>query len=270
MFTLASMFPTPPQREPFPNACKSSIGIEWTCAHCQVTWRGAMEQEDWNRASRFEGERRLGRVGMFEQPKKLGLLELSAVREVANIGLGHATTALSNMTGRSFNMNVPYAESVALTELPLRLGNDELYAGICMAVDGEVPGHIAFLFPWASAQELWKMLLGFAPSDSSDLGELEASALIEVGNVISGSFLNAIADMTDFRMLPSPPMLAIDMSVAIIAAIVASASEAHHVALAIDTDIFDEQSKTTGIFLFIPTEKGLAHLFSALGIGEAA
>lgn len=207
---------------------------------------------------------------MFTEPLKLGLLELSAVREMANIGLGHATTALASLTGRSFNMNVPYAESVALTALPKMLGSDALYTGIYMPVDSEIGGHMAFMFPWDSAQQLWSMLLGQAPETPDQVGEMEASALIEVGNIINGSFLNALSGMTGIQMLATPPSLAIDMSVVILDAIVTEASIGEHAALTIETEIFDEARSTKGTFLYIPTVEGLRKLFGALGIQEAA
>lgn len=202
---------------------------------------------------------------------KLGLLELSAVREMANIGLGHATKALSEVTGSDFNMSVPYAESVALTAIPQILGSSQnLYAGIYMPVEGDIDGHMGFLFPWDSACELWTMLLGMAPESAEQVGELEASALIEVGNIINGSFLNAIASMTGFTLLATPPGLAIDMCTTILEAIVSEASQSEAVALAIETEIYSENSSTSGIFLYIPTLGGLKALFHSLGIPEAA
>jgi chemotaxis protein CheC len=208
---------------------------------------------------------------MASEHISLGLLELSAVREMANIGLGHATKSLSEITGHNFNMDVPYAESVALTRLPTLLGGGEqTYAGIYMPVTGDVEGHIAFLFPWESAQSLWTMLLGGAPNSPEDIDELAASALLEIGNIINGSFLNAIADMAGFNLNVTPPVLAIDMCAVILAAIVSEASQGDSIALAIETSIFDEAHSTSGIFIYIPTISGLRSLFGALGIPEAA
>lgn len=204
------------------------------------------------------------------ETRKFGLLELSAVRELANIGLGHATTALSDMTGRSFNMSVPSAQAVALTSLPALLGDESLCAGIYMPVDGDIDGIMAFMFPWSSAQSLWTMLLGSAPDTVESVSELEASALIEIGNIINGSFLNAIADMTGFTLHATPPALAVDMSYVILESIVAEASLTEHVALSIENEIFDSEKKASGVFLYIPTMGGLQALFGALGIPEAA
>jgi chemotaxis protein CheC len=200
----------------------------------------------------------------------LGLLELSAVREITNIGLGHAITALTIMTQRPFNMSVPSAQSIAMTSLPSVLGDERVYVGIYMAVEGDVEGHMAFLFPWDSAMNLWAMILGSAPKEPGEVSEFEASALIEIGNIINGSFLNAIAEMTGFTLYATPPVLAVDMSFVILESIVAEASLGEHVALSIETEIFDEARTAGGMFLFIPTMGGLKKVFRALGLPEAA
>lgn len=208
---------------------------------------------------------------MSSETLKLGLLQLSAIRELANIGLGHAMTSLAELTGRSFNMTVPYAENVSLTNIPQMLGNgDEVTVGIYMPVEGDIEGHMAFLFPWPAAQNIWRMLLGNAPEEPGEITELEASAMIEVGNIINSSFLNAISDMTNYKLHATPPFVSIDFGVSILSAIVTEASIEEHAALAIETDILDDNDQATGIFLYIPTIGGLKLLFNALGILEAA
>lgn len=200
-----------------------------------------------------------------------GGLGQSAVREIANIGLGHATTALATMTGKAFNMSVPDAESIALEQIPERLGGGEhVVAGIYMPIAGEVEGHIAFLLPWSSAQALWRMLLQDCPDDLSGLDALYASALMEVGNIIDSSFLCAISDMTSLRMESTPPNLCVDMGHAVLQAIVCEASRSDAAALAIRTTISDETSQVEGFFVFIPTVGGLKKVFASLGIPEAA
>lgn len=198
-------------------------------------------------------------------------LQLSAVKEMSNIGLGHAATALSDMTGRSFNMSVPNIESVPVAQLSELMGGPESTAlAVYMPFEGDVFGYIAFLFPWQSAANLWEMLLGTAPDDPSLVGDMEASAMLEVGNIINSNFLNAISDMTDLKMHATPPAFAVEMTQAILSAIVSEAEEHDAVALAVETQIFDESSSTSGYFLCIPSTEGLQLMFSKLGISEAA
>lgn len=198
----------------------------------------------------------------------LGLLETSAVREMANIGLGHATTALAGLTGRTIDMSVPDAESVPLEELPFLLGGEELAVGIYMPIAGDVDGHIAFVLPWEGAQTLCTMLVGAAPESPDDMDLLHASVLTEVGNVVDGGFLTAISDLTGLMLEATPPQLCIDMGFSVVAAIVCEAASADTAALAVRTTISAAGDTLEGTFLFVPTYGGLRKLFRGLGLPE--
>lgn len=201
----------------------------------------------------------------------LDLLRLSAIKELANIGLGHATTAIAELTQKPFNMSVPRAEEIGLEQLPLIIGGrEEQTVGIYMSVTGDITGHIAFMFPWESAQKFWTMLLGYAPEDASGVGELEASVMLEIGNIVNSSFLNAISDMTGFSLHATPPMVSIEMAAAILESIVLEAYSTDHCALSIETRIVDDTGGVEGYFVYIPSEKGLNDFFERLGLGEAA
>ncbi|MCA0359808.1 MAG: chemotaxis protein CheC [Armatimonadetes bacterium] len=209
---------------------------------------------------------------MAGQTYEFDLMQMSAIREMANIGLGHATTALANVTGKSFNMDIPNVETVCLEEVPMMMGDpSDVCVGISMPIEGDVEGYTAFLFPWKSAQELWGMLLGYSPESPEDVDDLPASAMLEVGNILSASFMNALSDMTGLKIHATPPMVSIDLAYTIAASIVAEAELSDAVALAIETRLFGmENQQTTGYFLCVPTLEGLNKLFAALGIQGAA
>lgn len=208
----------------------------------------------------------------FNEQRELGLLETSAVKEMANIGLGSAMTALSQMTGRFFNMTIPRVETVNLDDIPDLMGDPMGVAvGIYMPVEGDVEGHMGFLFPWDSACELWKMLVGTSPETPGDVEELHASVALEIGNIINSSFLNAISDMTGLKLHATPPLVSLDLTASIASSIVVEALTSEVVALAIETQLFEiERESVTGFFVFIPTLDGLTKLFQGLGIPEAA
>lgn len=169
-------------------------------------------------------------------------------------------------------MTVPSVTTVGLESIPYLLGSpDETTVGIYMAVEGDLTGHLAFLFPWASAQNLWNMLLGTAPVTPCDVDPLCASAILEIGNIINSSFLNAISDMCDLKLHATPPLVSVDSCAAIAGTVTVEAELANAVALSIETSIFESDSKQTqGYFLCIPTLDGLELLFQRLGLREAA
>jgi len=198
-------------------------------------------------------------------------IQISCLSEMANIGVGHAATAIAQMTNKPFQMSVPTVRSVELEAIPLMVGAvEELTVGIYMPVDGDVPGHMAFLFPWRSAQAFWRLLLGQAPESPEQIGELEASVMLEVGNIMNSSFLNAISEMCGLPIHATPPLLAVEMAAAILQAIVLEATTTDSHALSIETKVSCEEEHAEGYFLFIPTLGGLQRLFSSLGLPEVA
>ena len=205
--------------------------------------------------------------------KELSLLmtdiQADALREVANVGSGHAVTALSEMTGQPFNMSVPNVGLQQLVGIHGHLGSDEsVAAAVYMPVDGDAPGHAAFVFQLQSACNLVDMLLCQEPGTTSELGELECSALMEVGNILVGSFLGALSEMTGLCFPLAPPGIAIDMTAAIVESIAAASPLLGNHALTITTRLDDAERPVEGIFAFIPEPAALPVIFTALGIGD--
>ena len=102
------------------------------------------------------------------------------------------------------------------------------------------------------------------------IDELHASVMLEIGNILNSSFLNAISDMTQLKMHATPPVVSVDMAISVVSSIVCTAEEHESIALAVETSIYDEDSEVKGYFLCIPTIETLKRLFERLGIAEAA
>lgn len=204
---------------------------------------------------------------MFAINKRVNEVQADALREVANIGMGNAVTALVSMTGQNFTMSIPAFGIVAMSSFESVTGDPEaLSAAVYMPVEGDVAGHVAFLFPFKSACELADMLLYLPFGTTSELGELECSALMEVGNILVSSFLNALSDMTGLFLPASPPGIAIDMTAAILASIAAASPSLGDHALTIMTHLEDCEQPVEGVFVFIPEPDSLPVLFKTLGL----
>src|SRR5882724_10819062 len=114
--------------------------------------------------------------------QSLNEMSLDALREVGNIGAGNAMTALATMLDHCVDMSVPHVGLVPLSEFTqLTGGGESIAACIYLPVEGDAPGHVAFILPERSALCLADELLGQAPGSSTQLGDMECSALMEVG-----------------------------------------------------------------------------------------
>ena len=126
------------------------------------------------------------------------------LKEIGNIGAGNATTALSTMLGTRVDMMVPKVRLMEFKEVGTTLGGEEqLVAGIYLVVDGDIHGSIMFVQKKESARAMVQKLMGM-PSEGDDFSEMELSALKEIGNVITGAYLNSLATLTNLTIWREP------------------------------------------------------------------
>nr|WP_207952079.1 chemotaxis protein CheC [Paenibacillus turpanensis] len=192
---------------------------------------------------------------------------MDVLREVGNIGAGHAATALATMLDRQVDMQVPKVSLVPFEQIAESVGGDEaVVIAIFLRVDGETPGNMFFLISPESAKLLLTSLVGVEVFPEGEYSEIELSALAEIGNILAGSYLSSLADFTHLTMAPTVPALAIDMAGAILSFGLLQFGHMGDHALLIDTMFFDGDDKVEGHFFFIPDPDSFHKIFRALGV----
>ena len=190
-------------------------------------------------------------------------LQLDALRELANIGSGTASTALSSMLGRSVDISVPSAAALPFAEAVDAIGAAErIVTGVVIGVRGDMSATVLLLLGENDAATLCA-LLGVDPAD-----EMAASALGEIGNIVGASYINALAAMTGLEMDPEPPQSATDMLGAIVASVLAGRAGAEDIALVLDSDLKVEGEDCAISFLLVPSSGGVNELLTRLGLGD--
>lgn len=167
-------------------------------------------------------------------------VQLDAFREVSNIGMGHAATALSQMIGQRVELRVPRVMIVPISEVPDCLGGPEkLMIGIFLQILGEARGNIMLLLPEASALHLRNGLLG---RDQHELllDEDTVSTLQEVGNILASAYLNALGSLMQRTLIPSVPSLAYDMAGSLVDAVLIDLGRSGDLALMVETEFGGE------------------------------
>ena len=188
-------------------------------------------------------------------------LQLDALRELANVGSGTASTALSAMLGRSVDITVPNAFVLPMAEAVDSIGNPEDdVTGIVLGVFGDMEATVLLLVNPNHAALLCGML--GVPADS-EFGE---SALMEIGNIVGSSYINALAMMTGMEIEPTPPGLATDMLAAIVESVLAQRATGGDVALLLDSDMVVEGEDCSVSFLLVPDQGGVEQLLARLGL----
>jgi chemotaxis protein CheC len=189
-------------------------------------------------------------------------LQLDALRELANIGSGTASTALSSMLGRSVDISVPTAEALPFADALDAIGPAEkVVTGVVIGVHGDMIATVLLLLGAGDAATLCN-LLGVDPAD-----ELAVSALGEIGNIVGASYINALGAMTGLNMEPDPPQSATDMLGAIVASVLAGSAASDDIALVLDSDLTVEGEDCSVSFLLVPSRGGVEELLTRLGLG---
>ncbi len=200
--------------------------------------------------------------------RELDALQIDALREVANIGAGHAATALSQMTSRRIGVDVPEIRVVRLEDVPELIGDAESpVAAVLMQTLGDAPGRTVQLFPARSASRIAAILLGREQVPFPEgFGELEQSLLKEVANILVGAYLSALSDFLGMVLIMSVPALAIDQAGAILSSTYLNFAEEADYVLCIDTQLTlaEQQEPLRAHFLFVPDMVSLRVILRAL------
>jgi chemotaxis protein CheC len=188
-------------------------------------------------------------------------LQLDALRELANIGSGTASTALSSMLGRAVDISVPTAVVLPFAEAVEATGPaEEEVTGIVLGVIGDMAATVLLLVPPRDAETMCR-LLGLEPED-----EYALSALGEIGNIVGTSYINALAAMTGLNIEPTPPATATDMLAAIVETVLANHASGGDVALLLDSDLEVEGEDCSISFVLVPDQGGVDLLLERLGM----
>lgn len=204
----------------------------------------------------------------MEELQSLKALQLDALREVANIGAGHAATALSQMVGGTIMISVPRINIQRLEDVaPLVADPDEPVAAVLLHILGDLSGRTLLVFPKSAAVELAEMMLR-RPNATGELGEMEQSAIKEAGNILSSAYMNALSEFMGMLLLPSPPALAIDMSAAVLSTAYLQFGTNKDYVFCVESDFMlkDDSRRLRGFFLLLPDPASLQAILRAIRV----
>ena len=199
-------------------------------------------------------------------------MQYDVLKEIGNIGAGNATTALSQMLSMKMDMSVPKVALISFKEISSIIGSeDQIVVGILLELEGEIDGMMMFFFDLKSAHHLVDVLMQRATVNQSiddegtDFSEIEMSALNEIGNIVAGSYLTAIATLTSMKIISSVPNMTIDMVGALLSVPAIEFGKYGDKLLLIESQ-FGEMDFVTGYFLLIPEYESYDKILSSLGM----
>ena len=191
------------------------------------------------------------------------------LKEIGNIGAGNAMTALAQMLQSKVDMRVPQARLLDFSEVGEIMGGEEqIMAGVLLGVEGDITGSMMFMVEESSARHLiQKITMGMLP-EGAEFEEMGLSAMKEMGNIITGAYLNALSTLTNLKIFPTPPALTVDMAGAILSVPAIQFGIYGDKILLIQSQFYDEV-ELDGYFILIPDMESYSKILTALGLPVA-
>lgn len=203
----------------------------------------------------------------------LSTQKIDVLKEIGNIGAGNATTAMGKMVRGKIDMKVPKVHLLSIHELVDKIGEPEReVAAVISKINGDITGTIYFVLTIAEAEWIFNQVTlqeDIPFTQDGVIQDYAASALTELANIFTGSYLSSLADFTSLDLSPSVPHLSVDMAGATLVTGLVEIADISDYAFVIDT-IFSasNQSGVQGHFLLMPDDTSIPVLWHALGVQD--
>lgn len=194
---------------------------------------------------------------------RFNTVQMDALKEVFNMGAGNAATALSMLLSKQIEMTVPSVNLIEFNNLLDIVGDTEV-TGIIVRVLGDIPGSVLIIFEKDVALDVVSLLIADHEREFSELGN---SALCEIGNILSGSYMNSISQFTGLSAIASVPAVTYDMLSAILSTAFVESGQYDEYILDIETVFLDKSIGNVGAhFYYIPVPGSIEKILETIGL----
>lgn len=204
---------------------------------------------------------------------KLTSIQKEVLREIGNIGAGNATTAMAKLVNKKVLMEVPSVEVVTINEIVELIGGpEETIVAAFFRIEGEITGTVYLVLSLEQAEGLVKEILTDKTAsliDNDKPDEMAISVISEAANIIVGSYISALSDLSAIKMTTTIPYLSIDMAAATLVSALLELADISEHAIVIDTKINDAHNHNAkGHVILIPDPPSVPVFLNKLGLDK--
>jgi len=204
---------------------------------------------------------------MVTSYEELNELQLDAIREVASIGSGNAATALSSLLSQPIKISMPSVELMDYNKAVSILGGPETIAGgILVRLTGDMNGIILYLQELNFINMIMQSIFNKTVDSYESLGEMEISALIEIGNIGISSYINSLTAFVGMDVSLSVPAFCINMAGAMITVPMAEIGYESNKMMLLDGTFWCGGNEVSSKMLLVPDVNSLNELLIRLGV----
>lgn len=205
--------------------------------------------------------------------EQLNAIHFDVLREIGNIGQGNAASALSSMLSKSIDIAIPTVKLLEFNETVEYLGGPEnIVLGMLVTLSGDISGMMLYVLQENFAGSMISTVFGKNNPDLMSLDEMDTSFIKEIGNILAGSYVNALSSLTGLTIDISVPTITVDMAGAILAVPAVQFAHIGNRVLFIDDSFITkdaasgEETEIKSNMILVPEISSLETLFSRLGI----
>ena len=195
--------------------------------------------------------------------KTLTDFQHDALKEVGNIGIGQATTSLSQMVNKRVDISLPDLKLIPLVEVPQLVTAEAPVVGIVLELKDDAKGYLLLLLSHDSAKLLIKLILGDVQEEEA-FDEMEQSVLMELGNILTGTYVSALSNLLGISLGLSPPLQTYDIAEAIVNQIVIFMSQDVDDVLLLNTEFSVDEEKIDGKILVFTDAESLKLILDSI------
>jgi chemotaxis protein CheC len=197
--------------------------------------------------------------------------QIDVLREIGSIGTGNAANSLSSMIGKEVRINAPEVRIMEYDEAIEWIGGpEEITAGVLVRLSGQVNGIMLAVQQLEFVNLVLKSVLGTEIKDYMGLHEMEASTLVEVGNIMISTFINALSSLADINIELTVPAFTVDMQGAIMTVPMAEYGGQTNYIMTIGSDFVCDNHTVSCRLLLSPDIRSLNFLLRKLGVADDA
>ncbi|HEY5133356.1 MAG TPA: chemotaxis protein CheC [Candidatus Krumholzibacteriaceae bacterium] len=200
--------------------------------------------------------------------KRPSYLRIDALKELGNIGSGHAITGLSKLLKKRIDVNVTNVDLIPVKIIYNFFNGPESMVSV-VYLEGyseRFRGMMFLIFPYPESLRLVELATGRPPKDEKVWDEYSLSVLKEIGNIMCGCYLNALAAFVHKKIMHSVPQVSHDMLGAVMDSVLVDLSMESDYALVLETAFTLGANECKGFLFFVPTADSLETIFEAIGV----
>lgn len=200
---------------------------------------------------------------------ELDFMELDTLREVGSIGTGNAANALSQLLEEEVRITLPEVRIMEYNEAIDWIGGaEEITAGVLVKIGGEINGIMLSVQQMDFVNLILGSMLEKSVQDYSQLEEMEQSALVEIGNIMISTFINALASLCGISLELTVPAFTVDMQGAILTVPMAEYGGQSDYIMTIGANFVCNQKEVPCRLLLSPDIRSLNFLLGKLGVAD--